>query len=308
MSDTNAPTTTIVNRLTDAIIEQFPVHRGFLNNAAAFATADEMDRLSGYLEFCMESKGLSIDYLAECYLTILGDTLDEQTYFRDHGHYRHSTFAEVAESVYHDRDYMDRYMYGLAISTFLWPNHVAMARLLRRTVPGRSGRYLEVGPGHGFLLLSAMQLGDFQELLGIDLSEASVQQTRSIVEHFQPGAPVRIEKRDFFEAGGLEPSSFDAVVAGEVLEHVEQPGIFLRRIAELATDDAYIFVTTCINAPAVDHIFLWRTTDELEQLIADSGLEIVEPLRLPYEGKTLEECREEALPINVAYVLRKVPA
>lgn len=308
MSDTNAPTTTIVNRLTEAIIEQFPVHRSFLTAALDFATADEIDRLASYLEFCVESKGLSLDYLAEGYLTLLGDTLDELTYFRDNGHYRHSTFAAVAETVYHDREYMDRYMYGLAISTFLWPNHVEMARLFRRTIPGRSGRYLEVGPGHGFLLLSAMQLGHFAELLGIDVSEASVEQTRSIVEHFQPESPVRIEKRDFFDAGGLAPGSFDAVVAGEVLEHVEQPGIFLRRIAELATDDGYIFVTTCINAPAIDHIFLWRTTDEFEKLITDSGLEIVEPLHLPYEGKTLEEARAEALPINVAYVLRKARA
>ena len=92
---------------------------------------------------------------------------------------------------------------------------------------------------------------------------------------------------------------------GEVLEHVEQPEVFLRRIAELATDDAFIFITTCINAPAVDHIYLWRTTDELEEMIEASGLSIVEPLRLPYEGKSLEDSREERLPINVAYVLAK---
>ena len=83
---------------------------------------------------------------------------------------------------------------------------------------------------------------------------------------------------------------------GEVLEHVEQPEVFLRRIAELAKDDGYIFITTCINAPAVDHIYLWRTTDELEDMITASGLSIVEPLRLPYEGKSLEESRAAATP------------
>ena len=41
----------------------------------------------------------------------------------------------MAASVYHDRDYMDRYMYGLAITNFLWPNHVAMARFLRESLP-----------------------------------------------------------------------------------------------------------------------------------------------------------------------------
>ncbi len=284
------------------------MHRGFLEQAIAGATPQEVDRLAGYLQFCM-GKGLTLDYLAESYLTILGDTLDEQLYFRDEGHYRHSTFAEVAESVYHDRDYMDRYMYGLAITNFLWPNHVEMARFLRDTLPrDRTGRYLEVGPGHGFLLLSAIEVGSFDDFLGVDLSAASVEQTRTIINHFHPEAPVRVELQNFLEAHDLTPGSFDAIVMGEVLEHVEQPEVFLRRIAELAKDDAYIFITTCINAPAVDHIYLWRTTDELEDMITGSGLSIVKPLRLPYEGKSLEESRVQQLPINVAYVLSKADA
>ena len=291
--------------LVEAIVDQFPVHQGFISQAISGATPEEIDRLAGYLEFCL-GKGLGLDYLAESYLTILGDTLDEQHYFQEHGSYRHSTFAEVAASVYHDRDYMDRYMYGLAITNFLWPNHVSMSRFLRRTLPRRrSGRYLEIGPGHGFLLLSAIGIGSFDDYLAVDLSAASVQQTRTIVEHFHPGAPARVEMQDFLQADDLTPGTFDAIVMGEVLEHVEQPEVFLRRIAELAKDDAYVFVTTCINAPAVDHIYLWRTTDELEEMIAANGLTIVEPLRLPYEGKTLDESRALRLPINVAYVLAK---
>ena len=295
----------LVRDLVENIADQYPVHRNFLTRAVDGSTPEEISRLDRYLDFCRE-KGLTLDYLAECYLTILGDTLEEQLYFRDHGAYRHSTFDEVAASVYHDRDYMNRYMYGLAITNFLWPNHLAMARFMRRTLPrDRAGRYLEVGPGHGFLLLSALEVGSFDEVLGVDLSAASVEQTRSIVDHFHPGAPAHVEQRDFLDAADLEPGSFDAIVMGEVLEHVEQPDVFLRRIAELAKDDAYIFVTTCINAPAVDHIYLWRTTDDLEKMISASGLSIVEPMRLPYEGKNLMESRDENLPINVAYVLAK---
>ena len=305
MTESTSGTSSPVDQLVASITDQYPVHKAFLEQALDGASEEERARLDGYLRFCLD-KGLELDYLAESYLTILGDTIDEQLYFRDNGHYRHSTFAEVADSVYHDREYMDRYMYGLAITNFLWPNHVAMARFLRSTLPrDRGGRYLEIGPGHGFLLLSALEVGGFDEVLGVDLSAASVEQTRTIIDHFYPGAPARVEQQDFLEASDLEPGSFDAVVMGEVLEHVEQPQVFLERIAELAKDDAYVFVTTCINAPAVDHIYLWRTTDDLEQMITDAGLRIVEPLRLPYEGKSLEESRAESLPINVAYVLAK---
>jgi hypothetical protein len=43
-------------------------------------------------------------------------------------------------------------------------------------------------------------------------------------------------------------------------------------------------------------------------MITGSGLSIVKPLRLPYEGKSLEESRVQQLPINVAYVLSKADA
>ena len=89
----------------------------------------------------------------------------------------------------------------------------------------------------------------------------------------------------------------------EVLEHVEEPDRFLRRLAELAAPGAYIYVTTCINAPAIDHIHLWRNTDDLEGLIKRCGLTIRTALRLPYEGKTIMEAVEQNLAINVAYVL-----
>ena len=75
-----------------------------------------------------------------------------------------------------------------------------------------------------------------------------------------------------------------------------------------ARNDAFIYVTTGVTAPAIDHIYLWRSTDEVEQLIEQCGFSLVEALRLPYEGRSLEQARKQQLPINVAYVLRKIPA
>lgn len=302
MTTTRVPANVV--ELIDVVVREFPVHEAYLIAAIDNATDEELQRLSGYLAFC-RSKGLDNDYLAETYLTIVGDTVDEQLYFNRHKQYRHSTFAEVAESVYHDAEYMNRYMYGLAISTFLWLNHVAMVRMFREELPRTGGgRYLEVGPGHGFLLLTAAEVGGYDEFLAVDLSDASVQQTETIVRHFHPDRNVQVRKMDFLDAADLGARSFAALVMGEVLEHVEDPERFLRRIAELAADDAFIFITTCINAPAVDHIYLWSTTDSLEEMIDASGLDIVKALRLPYEGTTLEESVARELPINVAYVLR----
>jgi hypothetical protein len=84
---------------------------------------------------------------------------------------------------------------------------------------------------------------------------------------------------------------------------VEAPGVFLERIGRVAAPDAHIYVTTCINAPAVDHICLFESPEALERLFAASGLAIRDQLIRPYEGKSLGDSLAERLPVNVAYVL-----
>ena len=293
--------------LLDNILQEIPLHHNFIHSALDYISQEELAHLGGYLDFC-ESKGLSLVYLVQCYLTVVEDTFNEQRYFMTYKEYRHKTFADVASAVYYNSDYMHRYMYGLALTSFLWPNHVGMARFFKKTFPNRKkGRYLEVGPGHGYYLMTAIHQGSFDDFWAIDISEASIKQTQAIVDYFHPNLAhrVKLQQMDFLEADQLEDESFDAIVMGEVLEHVECPEDFLQRISKLARPDAHIYITTCINAPAIDHIYLWRDTKDLEELIRDSGFNIKKPLRLPYEGKNLEESIQDGLAVNVAYVLEK---
>lgn len=300
-------TTSLIDSLCDAVVAEYPVHKGFLNDALGKLGDDEKVEFHSYLEYCV-SKGLTLDYLAESYLSLLEDTLREQIYFMQHKEYRYSTLAEVIDLVYNNTEYMNRYMYGLAITDFLWSNHIEIIRFFKRTLPKNiAGKYLEVGPGHGHYMMTAMQLSGYSSYLGVDISSASIEQTRSIVDYFQPEHKSRLQLQevDFLDAAGLDQGAYDAIVMGEVLEHVEQPELFLARIVELAKPEAYIFVTSCVNAPEIDHIYLWRTIDSLESMIKGCGLDIVDMAYMPYAGKTLEEAKADELPINVAYVLEK---
>jgi hypothetical protein len=95
---------------------------------------------------------------------------------------------------------------------------------------------------------------------------------------------------------------FDAIVLGEVIEHVEQPLAFLRRAVALAGPDTWLHVTTCVNSPAIDHIYLFGTDAEVEAMLAEAGLDVQDRLLLGHATRTLEQSRADKLPINVAYV------
>ena len=94
---------------------------------------------------------------------------------------------------------------------------------------------------------------------------------------------------------------------GEVLEHVEQPALFMARIRELAAPGAFVFITTAINAPAVDHIYLFDTPDAVRALVRKAGFAIKAELVAPYVGMTLEETLAQKLPINIALQLEPTP-
>lgn len=277
-----------------------------LDIARAQLTADESSGLERYIAYCMES-GIGIDKLAQAYNTITTDTLREQIYFQRHGRYRCSKFSEVADAVYFNPEYMQSYMLGLALTAYLWPNHLELSRFFEKSLPKlNTGNYLEVGPGHGLYLSKAIELSNFRSFHAIDISETSISLSRKILDYQFSGRQGNWELyvADFL-AGTLPLTQYDAIVMGEVLEHVEQPGEFLRRIRELSHDETFIFVTTAINAPAIDHIYLFESVEHVIELAELHGLRCKDFLATPYPGCAMDETVARKLPINIALVLSK---
>jgi len=295
-----------IQALTENIVNINPLQRNFISESVTDIRDEEMRDLDAYIGYT-ESLGIESLYLAGCYDLIVKDTLREQMYFQRHGRYRHSTFDEVASSVYFDSEYMRKYMHGLAITAYLWPNHRALHRFFIDSVPAdKQGRYLEVGPGHGVFMMCAMRRSAFESFEGIDISPTSVEMTRALLGSgfFGKFDNYEIVEQDFF-ASDMAAGAYSAVVMGEVLEHVEDPGQFLQQIGTVSTDDAFIFITTPINAPAIDHIYLFDSVESIEALVVQAGLRVCDSLLVPYPGLTVEESMGQTLPVNVAMVLGK---
>ena len=97
----------------------------------------------------------------------------------------------------------------------------------------RGRRLLDVGCGMGHLVYVAQARG--WDALGIDTSGAAVRLAREL------GA--QAIERDFF-SDELSDARFDAVVLSELIEHVPDPGRFLRRAAMLLAPGGTLYLTT----------------------------------------------------------------
>lgn len=294
-----------IPELVSAIIAENPSHKPFLDASLGGLEAEEREACEHYLGYC-SSRGMTLERIAECYNTIVVDTMREQIYFQRNKRYRHATYADVAGLVYDDPEYMEKYMYGLAVTLFFWPAHRELKRFFHRTLPkDRAGRYLEVGPGHGFYFMSSMTSSSYSSFTGIDISAKSVEMTRDILEsgYFGTFTDYEVLCQDFFRSDSNE-EPFDALVMGEVLEHVEDPGMFLRQTRALTRPDSYIYVSTCMNAPAVDHLFLFTSPDHLKSIIAEAGLSVVDECLIPYPGLSIEETAAKQLAMNIGLVLK----
>ena len=295
----------LFSNLIKIISEQNPTHKDFLIHSLSHLNKSERALANSYIKHCI-TYHCSLDELAQAYLRIVNDTLKEQMFFKRYGRYRYKSFSEVSENVYYCSTYMNKYMLGLALSSFLWPNHVSINRFFMDALLNygkRGGNYLEVGPGHGLFFYEACKFGQFKTYSAIDISPTSLALTRTLINDwlvFEEKNHKLIEG-DFLRIPIY--NHFDAIVMGEILEHVEDPVSFLKRMRELAAPNALLFITTCINAPAVDHIYLYEDFQSIKEHISISGLKISKQITLPYAGKTIAESIQNRLPMNIALLL-----
>ncbi|MES2528861.1 MAG: methyltransferase domain-containing protein [Bdellovibrionota bacterium] len=286
--------------ISSLIGDQSPIQSRYLEESLGRLSSADKHDLESLLTF-YQSQGFTDSFVAESYLQVVEDILAEQIFFRKNKKYRFSSFSEVKDAVYFSDEYMTRYMIGLALTQYLWGNHKKILEFFANELPASHfGKYLEVGFGHGLYFLKSIQQKKFKSFTGLDLSPKSVELTKAMIE-FHAKAEFHLECADFLTWNTSQ--FFDAVVLGEIIEHVEKPDEFLMKAKGMTAPMGSIFVSTCLNAPAIDHIYLFTELREVEELFMKTGLKIRKQLILPHENTSLKESQEKSLPINVGYIL-----
>jgi SAM-dependent methyltransferase len=165
---------------------------------------------------------------------------------------------------------------------FYGPRHdyreALMLRALLPTLPGP--RVLNAGCGAGSLTLRMLDAG--LEVTSVDASEAFVGRLRQIVAGRAPG-PGRAAAIAVGDLHALDfpDGSFDGVVCGEVLEHLDDDGLAMREFARVLAPGGVAVATVPANPWRYDWLDHWAghrrryTPEAMRQRLEEAGFDEV---------------------------------
>lgn len=256
-------------------------------------------RYDGYLK----KQNKTLDYAINCYLNMISDMNIETVDFYRTGKYSSSTFEEVNKRVYANPETMEYYMHGLLLSQFLWKHHYQTFHFFLTSLPeyiANTSNYLEIGAGHGLYLSKALEiLAIDTRFTVVDISDTSIE----LAKNFNQDSRVSFNVEDIFDF--TQKSRFDFICMGEVLEHVEDPYKLLLKLHELVSDNGTVFITTPTNAPAIDHIYLFNTVEEIQYMIKEAGFEIISDMAFSSEDVSKEKAAKFKIAILYSAFLKK---
>ena len=176
-----------INIVVDEIYKKSPLQKKkietFLNDQDDEFLQEFENFLSEYIQYLSKNE-LTIEYGIDAYLKMISDMFKSQVKFMRTGKYPVESSEDAFNEVYNNEKEMLSYMIGLALSQYLWSTHYKMFGHLKLTLKQNKSnvnKYLEIGPGHGLFLKSAIDiLNKNTEMTAVDISQTSLNVSKSI--------------------------------------------------------------------------------------------------------------------------------
>lgn len=250
-----------------------------------------------------------LKYIADTYLWYTKTIRLEELYFRKHSEYRLKSFKEAYEQVYSRKDYMVDYTVGLGMTQIFWGNHWGtfqffLDKFLPTVKDGELGA--ELGVGHGLFHAEFLKACPNMKSKLCDISESSIATTKKMIKAtgLDPDRATAC-LGDVQENIPIEDNSLDAVLMGEFIEHIEKGEEVMTEMSKKIKPTGHCYFSTAANAPAEDHILLFRTTKEIRDFVDKCGWNIKEEYVATLNNLSVEVSEKEGHNINYAAVITK---
>jgi 2-polyprenyl-3-methyl-5-hydroxy-6-metoxy-1,4-benzoquinol methylase len=296
-----------LNKILKLVSEESPLQKKRIN--AFLGTQDDeyfifSENLSKILiEKLIRTEREQVE-AAQAYNKMCRDFLYAQIQFQKTGKYPISDALIAKTLVYDEVVVMKYYMVGLLLSYMFWPNHYKLFKFFEKHLEGKSFKsYLEVGVGHGlFTAVLKNKLPNIRSTI-IDISKTSILAAQSLLDAFGVDKlSMQFIHGDFMDVP-QESESFDFIILGEVLEHVNDGDAFLKKAKKLLNRSGIIYLSTAANSPALDHVLHFKNISEIHTMIVNAGLAIIDEVAYPAENVPESRWEAEMVTINYCAIL-----
>jgi len=243
-------------------------------------------------------QGKDLRYGLDCLNKKLEDIFDEELNFFRTGKYSHSSFDEVNKAVYNSPKVMEYHTVGLIMLEILTSMNYKKLQFLIESVQGLKSnisRYLEIGGGHGMYLWEAEKVLSKSVVFDlVDISQTSIDIAKLFLQEI---SSINYYHQDIFSFSS--PIRYDFISMCEILEHLENPNELLIKAKTLLNPNGRIFITVPINNPAIDHIYLFNSVEEIRSLLHQNSLTIISEKCVPlYNNISISEAEKRKMPID----------
>ena len=226
---------------------------------------DEMNDLwdeavKGYISFCM-------------------DAMKAMNYFEKHGEYKAKSYEECVEECYRNPNYMKlRYLPGQYLSHYIWPHHQRMlqhfVKVLLPKIEGDVSMFYEVGVGCGMYSQKTLEVLHSAKGIGFDISDYALEFTYRLVDAHKFSNRYSTCNQNIIT--DTPKTQADFVICQEVLEHLENPQEMVNALYRATLPGGWGYITAAVNAAHTDHIYLYRSPEEVKLQIESARWEIVD--------------------------------
>lgn len=265
-------------------------------------------------DICKKAFALSGDNWRKYYRNVYALTLFSLEFLRlqvkliKTGKYLYSSFEEVEKYVYNNpnRELSGPwYMMALFFSQVFWLTHYKVNKFFLENMcanKGASGRILEAPAGTGIFIANFLSRNKRWRGVALDISDSAIDFARGTLKVYNiPKNRIKLIKDDIYKH---KPKvNYDIILCGEFLEHVEDPFGVLKKLYSILDDNGEVFLTVAIYAAMIDHIYLYRSAQEVRDQILGAGFAIKKELVQNVFTKGGPEDRET--PINYSAILIK---
>jgi 2-polyprenyl-3-methyl-5-hydroxy-6-metoxy-1,4-benzoquinol methylase len=238
---------------------------------------------------CIDDGLFSVETMVTGFNTFADEFFERQMDCLRSGSYRAKDYEAVRKEVYANDTYMaSTYYPALLLSYLASPNYRHILRSLNLVLTNWQERgvrrIIDIASGHGLLLLYTLKILNGATGVSVDLSPVAARFASSLQKTTGWGAArFSCHTKDLLSAQPSElEGPFDAAICCELLEHIPNPDLFLRRIREYLVPQGRLFVSAAVRMESADHLTFFASTSEVVRMIENEGFAILAEMSVPF--------------------------